>query len=91
MFDLAVISEQNEWSDFWQQFQMLFDLTKNDYLCNLKKTEQDQITAIANKYADTRQSLDVPEATIAKDLILKIMSSSGFFDVIRNSEDDDWK
>ncbi len=91
MYDIEVISEQNEWRHFWEQFQQLFDLTKNDYLSNLEDEEQKQILAISDKYEDVKQELTFEEATIGKNIILKIMSGSGFHDVVRTSEDEDFK
>ena len=90
-YDEEVVAQQNEWSNFWREFQMLFDLTKNDYLSKLKDEERKQIKSISTKYSNVKEPLSFKEATMAKDLILKVMSFSGFHDVIRANEDEDFK
>jgi len=86
----GLLSEQNEWTMFWKQLLELYDGIKNDYLDKLKDKEKEKIIDIIKKYRCCAEEMTIEEATEAEDIILKIMSLSGFHDVLRMQEDDDF-
>lgn len=71
--------------DTWRHLAEIYDFLKNDYLNKLGKFDLVGISAIMEKYYNL-ESVDYSDLKKAKEIVLKIMSLSGFHTLLRNEE-----
>ncbi len=79
--ELDRLRETSEWMWSWQNINELFDALKNEHLKKLDKDEQTQINGFVERYNTFDKTLTLADLMRTKEILLKLMSVSGFHDL----------
>jgi len=82
------LEKLEEFTHGWAIAHNLYDILKADYEHLLEDDEQEKLKIIMDKYSDWNERPTVDDLMLAKDLLLRLMSMSGFHDLIRRADDD---
>lgn len=90
LFPKDRINELQNYKFCWANLNNLFDVLYDDYSSELSDEEKKELERVMDKYQDIdSDEMDFNELKTAKRTILKMMSKSGFHDLVRKAEEED--
>jgi len=89
-YPLDRINELTQYKYCWANINNLYDILREDYKDQLSKEELEKLDGLMDSYQDIEKGTDIKDLKEAKKLILKMMSKSGFHDLIRRGEEGDF-
>jgi len=89
-YPLDRINELTQYKYCWANINNLYDILREDYKDQLSKEELEKLDGLMDSYQDIEKGTDIKDLKEAKKLILKMMSKSGFHDLIRKGEEGDF-
>lgn len=84
------INEITQYKYCWANINNLYDILREDYKDQLSKEELEKLDELMDRYQDVEKGMEIKDLKEAKKLILKMMSKSGFHDLIRKGEEGDF-
>lgn len=84
------LNELTQYKYCWANINNLYDILREDYKEQLSKEELEKLDKLMENYQDIDKETGIKDLKEAKSLILKMMSKSGFHDLVRKGEEGDF-